>query len=162
MRSGAFPILLVPAVLGLDLLTKAWAERALERGTPVPVVGEVLRLTLGYNTGAAFGLFTGAGQAWLLVAGPLTLGVAIWFVRAFRSAQGASTWPLGLLLGGALANLVDRWADGRVTDVLDLGFGASRWPAFNLADAAITLGMTGWLVLSIREEQRDSSRPELG
>lgn len=148
------PLLLVLAVLGLDILTKAWAEQVLTRGTPVPVVGEVARLTLGYNSGMAFGLVAGAGQAWLLVVGPLTLGLAVWFVRVLRSPQAASVWPLGLLLGGALANLVDRWPDGRVTDVLDIGLGATRWPAFNLADASITLGVLGWLALSIREDRR--------
>lgn len=65
----------------------------------------------------------------------------LWLVRTARAkALPPAAWSAGLVLGGALANAVDRWPDGRVTDFLDVGLGAARWPAFNLADAAIVVG----------------------
>ncbi len=69
------------AVMGFDGLTKAWAERALALGEPVPVVGDVVRLTLGYNTGVAFGLFAQGGPWLLVVTSAIILGLAAWLVH---------------------------------------------------------------------------------
>ena len=132
----------------LDWLTKAWAEQSLELYQPVPVIGEVFRFTLGYNTGVAFGLFANGGPWPLIVTGLVIFGLLIWFVRALRLQQlpGVAAWPIGLLLGGAIANFGDRFPDGRVTDFLDVGIGATRWPTFNLADSFILIGL-GLLLL---------------
>lgn len=134
--------------LGLDWLTKAWAEQTLELYQPVPVVGELFRFTLGYNTGVAFGLFANGGSWPLIVTGLVIFGLLIWFVRALRLQQipAVAAWPIGLLLGGAIANFGDRFPDGRVTDFLDVGIGATRWPTFNLADSFILIGL-GLLLL---------------
>lgn len=133
---------------GLDWLTKAWAEQTLELYQPVPVIGELFRFTLGYNTGVAFGLFANGGSWPLVVTGLVIFGLLIWFVRALRLQQlpAVAAWPIGLLLGGAVANFGDRFPDGRVTDFLDAGIGATRWPTFNLADSFILIGL-GLLLL---------------
>ena len=152
-------LIVVPMVLLADLGSKTWVEQIVPRGEVVPIGGEWVRLTSGYNTGMAFGLFTGAGQRWVLVAGPLTLAVGLWFGQQLRAASPLA-WPFGLLFGGALANLLDRAADGRVTDIVDIGFGSRRWPAFNLADGAITMGLLVLMLMVIRDESfKVASRP---
>lgn len=136
--------------LVLDGLTKTWAERVLDPYQPVPVVGEFFRLTLGYNTGVAFGMFANGGLWPLIVTGIVILGLAVWLTGALRAGEIPpwAGWPIGLLLGGAIANFIDRAPDGRVTDFLDVGLGASRWPAFNLADSFITLGLIYLLLIT--------------
>ncbi len=141
-----------------DWLTKGWAERALELHQPVPIVGQFFRLTLNYNTGVAFSMFVGGGR-WLAAAsGIIIVGLLVWSIRALRSGTlpPAASWPIGLILGGAMANFVDRLPDGRVPDFLDVGLAAARWPTFNLADTWIVLGIA-LLFLMAGFEQRSAS-----
>ena len=136
--------------LALDGISKIWAEQMLEPYRPVPVIGEFFRFTLGHNTGVAFGMFANGGSGPLIVTGLVILGLIFWFGRALRADQfpRPAGWPIGLLLGGAIANFADRLIDGRVTDFLDVGVGAARWPTFNLADSFIIIGMAWLLFIS--------------
>ena len=138
-------------VLAVDWLTKSWAERTLPLNVPTPVIGQFLRLTLGYNTGVAFGMFANGGIGPLLVTGLIIVGLAVWFVHALRASEipPVAAWPIGLILGGAIANFVDRFSDGRVTDFLDVGLNAARWPTFNLADSFIVVGVAVLLWISL-------------
>lgn len=122
-------------VLLLDGLTKLWAEKALTLHSPIPVLGQVFRLTLGYNTGVAFGLFANGGSWPLVVIGIIIAGLAIWIVITIRSSE------LSSIAGWAVGNFADRLPDGRVMDFLDFGLDAARWPAFNLADSFIVVGV---------------------
>lgn len=144
--------------LVLDGLSKIWVEQALVLYQPIPVIGEFFRLTLGYNTGVAFGMFATGGSGPLIVTGLVIVGLMVWFGRALQTGQflPQAGWPIGLLLGGAIANFIDRLIDGRVTDFLDAGIGTARWPTFNLADCFIIMGMA-WLLLV---NQRDHRRPK--
>ncbi len=148
-------------VLVLDVVTKRLAETALDRWPPTPLLGQSLRLTLGHNTGVAFGLFANGGTGPLLVTGAIIAGLLLWLGYALRSRQigAAHAWPLGLVLGGAIANFVDRLPDGRVTDFLDAGFGAARWPTFNLADSFIVLGVALLFLGSLRDQPSRSEVP---
>lgn len=136
-------LLTLSIALVLDVVSKAWAERALSPYQPVPIIGDIFRLTLGYNTGVAFGMFANGGLWPLIVTGFIIVGLVIWFTRALYIGQFPlqAGWPIGLLLGGAIGNFADRLFDGRVTDFLDVGWGATRWPAFNLADSFILIGV---------------------
>ena len=132
-------------VLGLDQATKAIVESEMTRGEPRSVVGP-LELTLTYNDGIAFGLASGAGP--LVVVLALIALVALgWFV-----ASAPPGWPTavagGLILGGALGNLFDRVTRGEVVDFVSL----PAWPAFNLADVAITFGVLALAVIVIRSD----------
>ena len=124
------------AVVLVDQLTKSWALSALADG-PIDLFW-TLRLRLAFNTGAAFSL--GTGFPWLFVVlGAIVLGVL--GVLAFRArlSRGAAL-ALGLVAGGAVGNLVDRVVrghDGAVVDFIDFQW----WPVFNLADAAICVGV---------------------
>lgn len=127
-------------VLALDQATKALASRTLLLGDPVPILGDFVRLTLVHNRGAAFGLFPGSRVPFIIVS-TLAIAVVLYlFARdAYRSAF--SRVLLGSILGGALGNLVDRARLGYVIDFIEVGVGNLRWPVFNVADSAVTLGV---------------------
>lgn len=151
------PTLLIALVM--DGLTKTWAEQTLELRQPVPVLGQVFRFTLSYNTGVAFSLFANGGLWPLIVTGIIIVGLVAWFANALRIGEfpPLAGWPIGLLLGGAIANFADRLADGRVTDFLDVGLGASRWPSFNLADSFIVLGVIILILIRMNTEASQDS-----
>jgi signal peptidase II len=131
----------------LDQLTKAWAVRALDDDT-VDLVW-TLRLRLSFNTGAAFGLGRGLGP--LLVAGAVLVLAGLLAVGTRSVDTAAAAVALGLLVGGAVGNLIDRLLGGHggaVVDFIDLQW----WPAFNVADAAITCGAVLLVVAQLRRE----------
>jgi signal peptidase II len=127
----------------LDWLTKRWVHDHLHTLHPQPVLGDFLRLSYVTNRGVAFGLFSERGLPvhWVSL---VALVVVLWL--AFR--PGARAWahavPLGLILGGALGNLLDRLRWGSVIDFIDVGVGGLRWWVFNLADASISVGVCLW------------------
>ena len=155
-RLGLLLALTVAVVVGLDLAAKVWAQQTLALREPVPIIGEFFRLTLGYNSGSAFGLFAQGGVLLLLLTGVIIVVLGVWLGRALRGGQYSQglVWPVGLLLGRAVANFVDRLSDGRVTDFLDFGLGSARWPTFNLADTFITLGVAGMLLVIVLRDRR--------
>lgn len=148
-------------VLSLDWMTKTWVEQILIPFQPVPLAGQFFRLTLGYNTGVAFGMFANGGVGPLVVTGLIIVGLVIWLVSTLRSGELPHTVaaPIGLILGGAIANFADRLPDGRVTDFLDVGFGPTRFPTFNLADTFIVLGAVFllWLSLPVKKVMEDKT-----
>lgn len=129
-------------VILLDQLSKLWALSALSLHLPEKLL-PVFNFTLAYNRGAAFSfLASGDGwQRWFLagLAILVSLALLLWLYRL----KPQETWlaaGLSLILGGALGNLIDRLAYGYVVDFLDFHWGINHFPAFNLADSAITLG----------------------
>ncbi|MGE0531828.1 MAG: signal peptidase II [Hyphomonadaceae bacterium] len=144
---------LIPALVALDLVTKAWARTELRYGEPVEVL-PFFNLTLGYNRGVAFGLLNEAGGlVVLLVTAAISLIFGAWFWREPRSFTRLG---LAFVLGGALGNFFDRLSRGEVTDFLDLHVLGQHWPAFNLADTAITCGAVVLVIdmLRARKEPR--------
>ena len=129
--------------------TRLWAERALGYGEPIPLFGDLFRLTLGENAGVAFGLLGGSPLVpWLAVLALVLF--ALYLACPLRGSRAGGA-TLGLILGGGLANLLDRLGDGSVTDYLDVGLGDWRWPTFNLPDTAIVLGLILALWLLLKE-----------
>src|SRR5690625_4840687 len=144
-------------VLAVDQGTKIWAESALRIGEPVPVLGDLLRLTLVYNSGAAFSL--GSGMTWLLaLIATVVVAVIIHTSRRLRSRGWAIA--LGLLLGGALGNLGDRFfrepgfPQGHVVDFIDYG----GLFVGNVADIAIVVAAGVIVLLGARGIGVDGSR----
>ncbi|MFN0089046.1 MAG: signal peptidase II [Acidimicrobiales bacterium] len=128
----------------VDLASKMWASRAL-RQRPMDLPGP-LDLRLGYNRGIAFSFLTDIPVAVIVI---LTSLVAV--ALAVAAARGsAPLLPAGLILGGALGNLVDRTHNGSVVDMLHTSF----WPTFNLADVAICTGAALWVLQSSRRSPR--------
>lgn len=140
--AGALGVL----VVALDQVTKAVVEANLVPGEQVDLLGP-LSLTLSHNRGVAFGLAGGGGGA--LVALTLLALVVVGVLFARNPTRPGIWVAMGLLAGGAVGNLVDRVRQGEVTDFVSVG----AWPAFNLADAAITVGVV-LLVLGYMREQR--------
>jgi len=131
------------AVIALDQLTKAWVLADLRPGEMIPVIPGFWYWTLAFNKGAAFSMLAdGSGwQRWFFsaLAVVISAGLAYWLSRTPRR-DWRSALPLALIIGGALGNLIDRLHAGRVTDFVLLFFGHYAYPAFNLADSAITVG----------------------
>ncbi len=133
-----------------DILSKAWAESALLMGQPVSIVGDFFQLMLGYNTGVAFGMLANVGIVSTILPGIVIMGLGVWFFKALRARELPQmlALALGFIFGGALGNFLDRLPDGRVTDFLDVGIGALRWPTFNVADSFVFVGMLAFLFVS--------------
>ena len=131
------PVLIVAVslVFGMDQVTKAVVRHNLLLGESISEQG-TFRITRTFNTGSAFGLFPDQ-TLFLIVASVVGIGVLLLVYRNHPLPSFPVRLSLGMLLGGALGNLVDRLRMGQVTDFIELGF----WPVFNLADAAIVIGI---------------------
>jgi len=145
------------AVLVLDQWTKWLVEVHLPRNVTEPVIPGVLNLVHVRNAGVAFGLFASdhGASTWLLTAlgvGALTAVAAYFWItpRGDRLLLVALT----LVAGGAVGNLLDRVASGAVTDFVDVYAGSYHWPAFNVADSAITVGITLMIADSLLPRRR--------
>ncbi|AWB50758.1 MAG: signal peptidase II [Rhodobacteraceae bacterium] len=145
---------LIAAAVVADQLTKTAALSLLSQGTAVPVLPG-LNLSLGFNTGASFGMMGGfmAGKPLLMAAltGALTIAFA---VMAFRAQPALERAGFALVVGGALGNIIDRLRQGAVTDFLDFYWRDWHWPTFNVADIAITLGTVLILAASLPLRRR--------
>ena len=133
-------------VLVLDQLTKAVALRDLVPGSPVTVVDGFFSLTLVMNPGLAFGMLSSTPTAWRWIVAALSLAALATLATvgvpvASRAAAGRPGWRLGFIFGGAAGNLLDRGRFGAVVDFLDVYWRDYHWPAFNVADSAISVGV---------------------
>jgi signal peptidase II len=154
MRSRSNALLFWPvlaAVALLDVVTKAIAVRALfPQRVPHDPFGNLVRFTLVYNPGAAFGLHVGPQSRWIFTA--LTLVALVILGRLYLATrQGDLTRVLALALvcAGAVGNLLDRLRSTLgVVDFIDVGFGDARWPTFNVADMAVSAGavLLAWVL----------------
>jgi signal peptidase II len=139
---------LAATVVVLDQLTKAWLTSFLAPGELVSVVGDYVRLVHGQNSGALFGLFKDSALLFGVVSVAVIALIVAYHARSGRSVYLSIT--LGLLLGGAIGNLLDRLRLGYVVDFVDVGIGNLRFYTFNLADAAISLSLLLLILLAIR------------
>lgn len=138
-------------VIVLDLATKAWASSALVLHEPVPIFPG-FNITLMHNTGAAFSFLSEASgwQRWFFTAIAIAVSGGIFFwLRKLSAEQRWLAAALALILGGALGNLYDRVTLGYVVDFIQVYYDKWSWPAFNIADSAITVGAVILVVDSI-------------
>ncbi|MBK8753289.1 MAG: lipoprotein signal peptidase [Candidatus Competibacteraceae bacterium] len=144
-------------VIGLDQATKYLAERLLVMHQPLPVAPS-FNLLLTYNTGAAFSFLANAGgwQRWFFLGLGLmvSMGLLVWLVR-LKPAEQRLAVALALILGGAVGNLIDRVWLGQVIDFIQLYYDRWYWPAFNIADSAITLGAVLLVLDSLGSNKSD-------
>ncbi len=138
-------------VVVLDLATKLMAASMLSpQHVPHEILGNHLRLTLVYNPGAAFGLNLGIYSRWIFMA--LTAGALVILGRLYRATRQGDlfrTLALGLVCGGAVGNLIDRVRSATgVVNFIDVGVGDLRWPTFNVADMAVSIGafLLAWVL----------------
>jgi signal peptidase II len=137
-------------VVVLDQITKRLAEERLEqsnlRSVPLPVIGDLLRFTYVENRGAAFGLLQDQ-TVFFVVVGLVVIVVIGASYRYLPQSGFLLHLALGLQLGGAIGNLIDRVRQGYVVDFVDFGYRSNWWPVFNVADSAIVIGV-GLLALN--------------
>jgi len=145
-------------VILFDIVTKWIAVTELfPRGVPQPVFGEVVRLTLVFNRGAAFGLDLGPYSRWIFLA--LTVGALVILAQLYRGTRGDDllrTLAIALVCSGAVGNLIDRVRSAQgVVDFIDIGIGAMRWPTFNVADMAVSTGafLLAWVLWGEEREE---------
>jgi signal peptidase II len=125
----------------LDHATKLWAVRVLRpHGRPMEVIAGFFNLRYTENTGSAFGLFQGQSGI-LTVIGLAALAFVAYLLYRNPKARHRSVVALGLILGGAIGNILDRIIRGYVVDFVDWYAGSFLWPAFNIADAALVAGV---------------------
>lgn len=144
-------------VAAADLATKAWVSEAFTAGD-VRVITPFLNLVLWHNPGAAFSFLAGAGgwQRWFFVAVTVVVGAVLLAMLRKSGANRLLASALALVLGGAAGNLWDRLTLGHVVDFIQLHAGGYYWPAFNVADSAITVGVAMILWDGVRESRGKS------
>ncbi len=151
-------------VLVLDQWTKWLVEVHLPNASSQTVLAGFLSLTHVRNTGVAFGLFAAHGAnggTWLLVGmGLVALAAVFLYFRLAPARNRLLLASLALIVGGALGNLIDRLASGAVTDFIDVYLGTHHWPAFNVADSAITIGIALMVLDSFRAHRRPEPSAE--
>ena len=153
---------LIILVVALDQATKAWVTSVFSLYQSREVIPGLFNLIYLTNTGAAFGILSGHPAWWrhgfFIAIVVVALGVIAYMYRRLR---GDSVWyeaALGLIAGGAIGNLIDRVRFGSVIDFLDFHIGTYHWPAFNVADSAITVGVAIFLVKNLFFEPGDKKK----
>jgi len=142
-----WPVFLL--VAAVDFVTKSMALR-LDGSGPHELYGEWVRLSLVRNKGAAFGLYVGQHSRWIFMV--LTIIALVILARLYAATRNGDlirSVSLALVCGGAVGNLIDRISSGMgVVDFIDVGIGDSRWPTFNVADMAVSIGafLLAWVL----------------
>ncbi len=153
----SFGLMVAGVLCAADQITKLLALELLQPYTPVALL-PVFNLTLAFNPGAAFSFLATADgwQRWLLSAVALAVsGYLVFWLRGLPANDRLQAIGLGLILGGAIGNLIDRLRLGEVIDFLDLHYAGWHWPAFNLADSGITIGVLLVLICALRDWRRE-------
>ncbi len=168
LRHRVFTLIFAALVAALDQLTKILAVNNLREGETVSVLGNFLQLKLIYNTGGALGTNLGGG-IFYLVSSVLILGVVIYYIFSWQDSK-LMIFSLGAIAGGAIGNIIDRIYLGKVVDFIDVDFfdfnffgqRITRWWTFNIADAAITVGVVVILIylIFIRPHENDGEKLE--
>lgn len=156
MRLG---LAIATVVLLLDQATKWWILTQVMVPPRILEITSFFNLVLVWNRGISFGMLGGgaAWQAWLLAAfGTVVAGGLLFWMQTARLPRVPSV-GVGLIVGGALGNVLDRLFHGAVVDFLDFHAGGYHWPAFNLADSAITVGVAALLLDAVLRGERENA-----
>ena len=165
-RTGIGRWLLLSALIVLfDQLTKVLVVRSFTLGQRRAIVDGFFDLTLVYNKGAAFSFLSDAGgwQRWFFMA--VAIGVSVWIALWLQRLPAEKRWlsaSLALILGGAVGNLIDRVIQGYVVDFIFVHWGDSCFPAFNVADSAITVGAIMMMVDVLFLDREDRHADQAG
>ena len=151
-------------VLILDQVTKLLVENALPFGSFYPphcieVIPGFFNIVHVGNTGAAWSLFSGYPRA-LAFVGVVALALLYVFRESLQLKLPQAQWSFGLIIGGIIGNLVDRFRLGHVTDFLDFHINDAYWPSFNVADSGITVGVGLYLLFSFRQAKEEKAAQE--
>ena len=164
-RIGKYNTLLLCllAVLALDQTTKYFVVQHIRFGTyinpePIPVIDGFFYLVHIGNTGVAWGMLQGFGPLLAVFAIIVTISIFL-FRRMLQLHLRSMQIVFGIMMGGILGNFVDRIVVKHVVDFIDIHLPFYRWPAFNIADSAILIGVTSYIILSFRQDSKKSKQP---
>lgn len=144
-------------VLVLDQITKKIVSGGMEVGDQISVIGEFFKIHLYKNNGAAFSMLPDQRLFFIVITVAVVIGI-LWYIRRNRSSRRALLMvALGLILGGAIGNLVDRALYGEVVDFFKLTFGSYIFPIFNIADIGITIGVVLILLDTILDTRKQGA-----
>ncbi len=146
----------------LDQLSKIYIDNNFVLGEARRVITNFFHLTYVRNPGAAFGILSDSAirlPFFITVSLLASLGI-LWYIRRIPSEKHWQHFSLGLILSGALGNLIDRIRFGEVVDFLDVHWYNYHWPAFNVADSAICIGVTIMLICSWHEERQKKQQAD--
>lgn len=139
--------LLALVVVVIDQLSKAWVAGQLAPGAGMVVIPDLLNVVYGQNSGILFGLLPQSAPAFAIVSMGVTALIVVYHAKAGRGI--VTTIALGLLLGGAIGNLLDRLNHGHVIDWVDMGIGSLRFWTYNVADACITTSILLLIAMAV-------------
>jgi signal peptidase II len=163
LKKTTWLILIVAAlVVALDQGSKYLVTQSLPVGgvwSPFPGPTPFFQIVYTYNTGATFGLFKDLGPVFIFIA-LMIVGVLMLYARRLRPDQWLMCVALGLMLGGAIGNLIDRIRLGHVIDFIDVGVGTRRWYTSNLSDVSLVLGVILLGIAMLLEELRHKPTPQ--
>ena len=149
-------------VVGLDQISKMYISSVMSLHASYPVIDGFFNITCVRNPGAAFGFLADAApmfrSLFLIIVSAAAIVMILWFLAKNKSAGMLLTFALSLILGGAVGNLLDRIRFGSVVDFLDFYIASWHWPAFNVADSAISVGAVLLIVEMLRREKPRSFR----
>jgi len=133
-------LILAALIIAADQGSKLAMLEAFQQIPPPIEVAPFFNLTLVMNRGMSFGLLSGLDAVFVMIGITLIIlsAVVVWL---WRTPDSWLAWPLGLIIGGATGNIIDRFRYGAVVDFLDVHIGVYHWPAFNVADSAIVVGV---------------------
>ena len=138
-------VVLLAVIVAFDQLTKFIVDRNMPLHHSIPVIDNLFSLTYIRNTGAAFGFLAGSAAAFrlpfLIVFSLVAIGFVVAMLRRLPERETGLVTALAFILSGAIGNLIDRFAYGEVIDFLDFYWSGYHWPAFNVADSFITMGV---------------------
>lgn len=160
LMSAFFPVIL--AVVGIDQATKSWIMRHFALYESKVVIADLFNLTYLTNNGAAFSILAGQPAVWRQLFFIGAAGAALVFIwiaqRSFGRNSVVYSLSLALIAGGAIGNLIDRIRYGFVVDFLDVYVGVHHWPAFNIADSAITIGVILFIIKNLLFERQQPAQ----
>ncbi|OBZ19088.1 signal peptidase II [Bacillus sp. FJAT-27264] len=134
----------------IDQATKYVIATRLELGEQIPVIGNFFLITSHRNRGAAFGILEGQQWFFILVTIVVVAGI-VWYLNKVKATRKLLPTALGLVLGGAVGNFLDRMLNGEVVDFLQFNFGSYTFPIFNVADSCIVIGVALIILDSLRD-----------
>lgn len=156
------------SVLVLDQISKTWIVANIPPDTyhvgyttpPYTVIPDFFYIVHIGNPGAAWGIFAGYGF-WLALLGIFAVAAICIFHRSFELHRPILQYAFGLLIGGILGNVIDRFRFGHVVDFLDFHFGSYRYPSFNVADSGICVGVAIYFIVGLFDWQRERRKKQI-
>jgi len=148
-------------VITLDQITKIMIQKYIVEGELVSIIPNFFNLTLTYNKGIAFGIFAGLPEMWrhFLINGAtvVALGMIVYFLKRHYKDDKLAYLAMALIAGGAVGNIIDRIYYGQVVDFIDVYYDTLHWPAFNVADSAVCIGVFILLFRPVKKKVKDES-----